>query len=594
MHTLPLAIRFHSLVMVLFTFAWINAHSSSGQQPYGDFEEYQLDHLSRPTLFEIPEREFVYPDDLLPLWERALEREDTQLSRLVIDSISIAHQRGFKETKKLEPKLVEIGSRENLNPRIAVSIANTLIELGNKTHAPLLASLASQYGPSVACRVEPALARWKSKELKDIWSERLANGSPSETEMIHAIQGVIAIQSEVDFENVQRLVLDQNQTASLRLVAAKELAKVRSQGLVEIARQLASIPSGNHFHRLLAIEILGQHVDSDAITFLRESIEIESNAVQSLAMQNLYRIQPTLVEDLAERLHNSEDSKVREFIIDALADAQSVARIPRLAFFLNDVNPHLRRLAASHCLALADVETLQTSVINEVVAIHSGSQWQGCEQATWILGQLKHAASGGRMVELLGHERGEVKVAAAWGLYQLRLPEHLPAMLEHAQSVWDGFQSGELNLGMRGVTLHQAFLFDAFGDQKFKPAVTLMVNYVPKNLDIGVDARVAAVWALGMIHADEGNARLSNQFIARMEDDGQFPEVEDVRNMAAVSLGRMNAESALPSLKKYSKVGLNGAQWALKEMIGQELPPMRPNNIYVDDWFLSPAISNDE
>ena len=135
-------------------------------------------------------------------------------------------------------------------------------------------------------------------------------------------------------------------------------------------------------------------------------------------------------------------------------------------------------------------------MIESVVEIQSKKQWQGCEQANYVLGVLKHFPAGARMVELLGHQRGEVKVSSAWGLNQLRLKEHLPAMLEHAQSIWDGFQSKQLNGLTRGMTLHQAFLFNAFGDQRYQPAKSLMRKYVPKNFEIGADARIAAVWAL--------------------------------------------------------------------------------------------------
>jgi HEAT repeat protein len=102
------------------------------------------------------------------------------------------------------------------------------------------------------------------------------------------------------------------------------------------------------------------------------------------------------------------------------------------------------------------------------------------------------------------------------------------------------------------------------------------MKYVPKNYDIGVDARVAAVWALGMLHEDAVDEKLAADLVGRLEDNGQFPEIEDVRNMSAVSLGRMRAESALDSLKRFANEGLTGCHWALERMIGQAPPPVAP------------------
>ena len=197
------------------------------------------------------------------------------------------------------------------------------------------------------------------------------------------------------------------------------------------------------------------------------------------------------------------------------------------------------------------------------------------------------------MVELLGHQRGEVKVSSAWGLNQLKLEEHLPEMLEHAQSIWDGFQSKQLNGLTRGMTLHQAFLFNAFGDQRYQPAKPLMRKYVPKNFEIGADARIAAVWALGMLHENDPETGLAAALDGRIKDNGQFPELEGVRNMAAVSLGRMKSVPNLDTLYQFADEGLAGAQWALHHMEGRELPNPSPNRVFIDDWFLSPVQSDE-
>ena len=592
MYVQPTKNRFVTFVITVCAIVINGQPEANGQKPFGDFEEYELPHLSRPNLGEIPERKFIYPEGLIPLWVRALDRDETQLSRLVIDSVSIAHQRGVEGVESLEPRLLALAKRDELSPNLAVSVANALVQFGHQANSAVLAELASKYGPSVASLVEPALAAWKSDSMETVWSERLQRGIASEAEMILAVRGIVAIGSEENYEAIRRLVLDEKISPSLRLEAARQFAIVNQEGLVDLARQLADRSATSPYHRLLAIKLLGTHTDSQTILFLNECLESSSSAVQSVAMQGLYRIKPSLVEELSERFAGSSDANVRKCIIDALADAASIKRIAPLCEFLNDSNPHLRRLAAVYCVDLASNQDLRESVYESLVAIQSREQWQGCEQATWALGTLKYLPSGLRMVKLLEHPRSDVKVAAAWGLYQLRQSEHLPAMLRYSESVWNGFQSGKMNSMMRGIDLQQALLFDSFGDQKFSQAKPLMMKYVPKNFDIGIDARVAAVWALGMLHEDSAETDLANALNARLNDDGQFPEVEDVRNMSAVSLGRMRAESALESLKKYAGGGMPGSNWALERMIGLAPPPLRPNQFFVDDWFLSPAVGS--
>ena len=60
---------------------------SVGQKPYGNFEEYPLDLLERPNLRWLSDREVVFPEGLVELWARGLERNDPQLSRLIVDSL---------------------------------------------------------------------------------------------------------------------------------------------------------------------------------------------------------------------------------------------------------------------------------------------------------------------------------------------------------------------------------------------------------------------------------------------------------------------------------------------------------------------------
>ena len=565
---------------------------SVGQKPYGNFEEYPLDLLERPNLRWLSDREVVFPEGLVELWARGLERNDPQLSRLIVDSLATAHRRGLKEASEMAPVLKELASAKDFSPALALSIANTLVTFDQDENAELLAEMATEFGPTVAAVVEPALARWQSKVYETQWAQRLSTGTAGETSMIHAVDGLSAIRSSNAAELIAAILTDEKRTPSLRLVAANRFGSLQESDTLKIAKELKSRSDQEILNHLLAIQVLNHASDEGAIQFFRDCLAVDSNAVQSQAVANLYRIQPALVEERFDQLKDHTDVNIRTHLVNALADARSPEQMPRLAVFLNDFNPHLRRRVSEHLIELAESE-LRDSVIESVVEIQSKKQWQGCEQANYVLGVLKHLPAGARMVELLGHQRGEVKVSSAWGLNQLKLEEHLPAMLEHAQSIWDGFQSKQLNSLNRGMTLHQAFLFNAFGDQRYQPAKPLMRKYVPKNFEIGADARIAAVWALGMLHENDPETGLAAALDGRIKDNGQFPELEGVRNMAAVSLGRMKSVPHLDTLYQFADEGLAGAQWALHHMEGRELPNPSPNRVFIDDWFLSPVQSDE-
>ena len=87
----------------------------SAQQPFGNFEEYEANLLERPDLRRKIERQVAYPEGLTALWQRALERNDEQLSRLVIDSIAIAERRGVPGIGSMRETLIGLASDESLD-----------------------------------------------------------------------------------------------------------------------------------------------------------------------------------------------------------------------------------------------------------------------------------------------------------------------------------------------------------------------------------------------------------------------------------------------------------------------------------------------
>ena len=122
----------------------------------------------------------------------------------------------------------------------------------------------------------------------------------------------------------------------------------------------------------------------------------------------------------------------------------------------------------------------------------------------------------------------------------------------------------------------------------------MLLKLVPKSYDYGEFARPAAVWSLGVLHNDDPEPELVASMVERLQDDeGMVPEIELVRVMCAVSLGRMNAVSAKSALAEYSvntNMLASAARWGMEEITGEPvpLPPRKPTTNTKNQWFLTP------
>ncbi|MGI9472859.1 MAG: HEAT repeat domain-containing protein, partial [Rubripirellula sp.] len=382
---------------------------------------------------------------------------------------------------------------------------------------------------------------------------------------------------------------------ALRLVAANALSRTGPNDQLALAKQLLAEPSRPEaLHALLAVAVIDKDDSDGAVELLQQLVSNKNSVVQGHALGHLYRIDYKLVEPFCEELVASPDSNVRRWCALTLIDGRRIDRIPLLSSLMNDVNPTLRRDVSAALVELGQDEALEPAVIEASEKIIARDDWRACEQACVVLAKLDHKPSGPRMVELLGHPRGDVQVASAWGLAQLRIPELLPDMLDHAESVYEGFRSGQLNYGMPGAEEHVAHLFNAFGDQRYMPAEPLIMKYIPKDHSLGFESRPAAVWALGMFYEDNVKDELVPILLGRLRDGGGLdPESEVVCRMSGISLGRMKAEQAvdglLPFTKQYGSLG-QACRWSVQRINGEAIPaPIRPpNRTTIDDWFLMP------
>ena len=211
-----------------------------------------------------------------------------------------------------------------------------------------------------------------------------------------------------------------------------------------------------------------------------------------------------------------------------------------------------------------------------------------------MLVNLDHKPAGDRFVDLMSHPRGEVMVTSAWGLRRFAMKKHLPAMLGRAEEVASGFKKRQISLDTPGAEGLMTQLFMAFGQMRYQASRELARTYVPRNFSLGERARAAAIWSLGFLYEGEAPEDLVKMMLERLYDtDAPTPEFEDVRRMCAVGFGRMNAEAALPGLRKYAtdrpSFSCKACHWAIEKLTGKKPPVFAdPKPLDYHDWFLKP------
>ncbi|MEM1069856.1 MAG: hypothetical protein AAGI63_13230, partial [Planctomycetota bacterium] len=200
------------------------------------YDGYDREMYVRPRL-ELAGSYLVHREGLVELWMRALERPDPSLQRMVVDTLAIAHQRGVPNLEPTQERLIQLLKDPDTRLDVRRSIAQTLVIMDAKTHADALAELAIRDGRSVSSILEPALARWKSSALKDVWLKRIQEGTAGTEAISLAIEGLSVLETPEAAESVERIVASPGLPTGLRLIAAKHMGRFRKEGIAELAER---------------------------------------------------------------------------------------------------------------------------------------------------------------------------------------------------------------------------------------------------------------------------------------------------------------------------------------------------------------------
>ncbi len=560
------------------------------------------------------------------LWTLALRRPDVELRRQALRAFERATAAGMAVPEGLTDQLIEVLA-DDPDATVRAAAAGALVTVDDPAAAaPMLEASHRPEDRGLAPVIDPALARWNHQPAVEVWQARVADTQIPLGLRVSAARSLGVIGARGATETLTGVALDAAAPASLRLAAADALSHLADDGLVASVMEPAR---GTPLDRLVVARMLAGHDSGDARLLLDRMImeEGQAPAVTAEAARSLLAIDPAEVAKRHETLVKHPDPGARRALAQALLRLPGDDRQPHsLSVMLDDADVEVRHTARQGILAAAAAGRDVAPVVSTVLAgggqIPAGAGsvavgtigWRGLEQAALLAGTLDHEANAQRLVELLRHDRAEVRLAAAAALRQIAVPDTLPAMLARAEELAAASTPATGGLGKDASEDEKAAaerramaeaasrgrestqLFMAFGEMGFADADTLARTYVPKSSGYDPVARGAAVYALGKLHEDRLDTGLASQLAARLADTNPLnPEMTEVRRFAAIALGRMKAQAQLPTLQRFlqeeeSDVDVGGAcRWAITRITGEELPPPSAVETRATGYFLEPA-----
>jgi HEAT repeat protein len=539
------------------------------------------------------------------LWLKALARPEKEYKCRAAEAIALAHRHGIKDLEFTIAPLREELARANQHPAVSLAVADALIEMDARDAAPHLLQLAESGDSDLRNLIEPALARWDFGPARTLWLARLGERTARPHSLILGIQALALVREEKAAEPLQELVRRNDVSGLVRLEAARALGQLRAEGLEKDAERLvAEVGARGIGARLAAVALLAKHQSDESVRLLQQLAKDPDPTVTGHAVVRLIEIDAKHALANLESLLGHADANLRKLAVEILRREATPERVHQLAARLDDFDPEVRKNARQALLALAGKPEFRERVLAEAGSVLAGNQWRGLEQAALLLGQLDHKPVAPRLVELLTFESPHVYIAAAWGLRKLAVAETLPKVVDYVEAKQRKLRAEADHPNSSFVLFdHQLAQLNQFiGSAKYKSADKVLREFIPrmekpmKNA-ICQESRAAAIWALGMIHEDVTIPELVPVLEARLNDVMSLPR-EDSRvcRMAAVTLGRMKANEALSSLKRYCKDQkpsldpiTNACGWAIEQITGQVMQPPEPiREDQRERFFLTP------
>ena len=545
--------------------------------------------------FEFPDVIMWFSPSVKPLWRAALNDREADLKQHAATTIVWARRRGMEDLQEMVAPLTR-NLTENSRRVVRLASAEALVALDARDSADALFRRSQLDGLDMAQTVEPALGRWRVPAIRDAWRARLRDPSVDRRRMLIAIRGLGEMDDKRALPDLERIADDGSQLPEIRLAAGDAAGLLSPQGQEARATELADRQSqAGPVDSLLAAKLLRWHSSQEARTLLIRLARHDQSSVAVIALSRLLELDPGLILPIAESRLAKGDVNVRRVVAEALIARPSETTVTQLGKLLADPNPDLRIFVRRSMVTLAESSELRPLIIEQGEQMLDDDRWQPLEQSMKLLVSLEHKGQTRRFIDLLAHSRTEILVTAAWALRKSAVDETLEPLLEFAKQR-NGKRKEILgqDLSGRGLDEQLAQILQFFGQKKYTPAEPFLRTFVPKDFDLE-ETRGAAIWALGYLHEGKPDAELVADLEERMKDiTGMFPELMIVRRFSAISLGRMQARDALPTLEAFgAHIRIEGdvdyaCAWSIQQITGQTFePPVAAKHMY-SDFFIEP------
>ena len=285
---------FRYVVLLLLGGGWLLTASvpSAAQDPAAiSVEEYPINLV----MFHDPQLQvgsitLVLTNELKVLWLKAMDRGDSELQRMALDSFKLAQERGMKDLKDTHARLADLLKVPKQDSIVHRAAVHTLVHLNAREYAQVLAESAKSHGLTIAILVEPALARWKSDLLTDAWLSRIDDPHASLVMRMLAIDGLGETEEIKAASSLKRIAANSRAIANERIAAARALSKMHAPGLANVASSLVGAKSQPVLlNSVLALELMNALDSDEVIALLKRLVAHDSTAIQSGALQQIGR-----------------------------------------------------------------------------------------------------------------------------------------------------------------------------------------------------------------------------------------------------------------------------------------------------------------
>jgi HEAT repeat protein len=527
----------------------------------------------------------------LPLWHSALKHAEADLRRQIANAVAVAHLQGYRDLREFAVPLKQALANPNLLPVIRTDFAKALIAIdARQSEQELLKWLGTSQSYDSAVNV--ALANWQSKKLLKNWLSNVTDQSVRLEKRLLAAKCLGLLKQIDDSQPLRQVVQSDAEHPQLRIAVARALSRLDDKNAITVANSL--IEKQDVVSQLLAADLLNADASKAAGQLNEQLSGSNSPLVVAAVWPRVLKSNPAALAELAEQQITNSDARVRELSVQALNKSPTSTRIELLANRLGDRHEAVRAAARDALLDLADNKQFDNQIRQLATGLLDKDDWRAQEQAIIVLSKLDHEAAATTFIKLLDHKEEEVATAAAWGLQVVANADTFPVLLQRAHKIERAVKASKVT-DLAGIQL--AYFFEMFGKEDYRPAETLMRLYIPKTQDhfVVLEARAAAVYAIGLFYEDSKDKALTAQLIERLNDVESFtPEVTEVRYASAVAVGRIKHAGFLADLQIHADSG--GAiafvsQWAIHKITGK--PFVQPPASRIGrEWILTPLKPN--